>query len=1213
MFNIPQRLKRLTKRSLQLIYGPGEPELNKDKAVEFGLFDPDWYLSFHSDLRSADVDPWVHYLNHGFFEGRDPSPYLAHKTVKMMFEELPVDPHPILCVLAATGGLFRPRWYVETYPDVAQSGMDSWSHYYDFGVKELRDPGPDFSTFDYLQDYPDVREAQLNPLLHYSSDGHIEGRNVYRSLVETLEQADLSRIEKRLAGTGLVDPEWYLKTYADVRQAEANPLHHYLNHGCQEGRNPNANFSTLFYSDQINLGERGRELALLHYEVRGRYLGLRSSSQALKLVSAWPSGELPKHLEAQNPGPVAVMLHMFYTDLGPTFADALSAIYCPFDLLISTDSQDKVADIEAAFVHMPNLAKLDIRVVENRGRDIAPLVVTFGAELLNYDVALHLHSKKSKYGDALDGWLDYSLEQLLHSPLYVEAIFRRFAEDTETGVLCGMPFPPIVKHMHWAGCRPLALEALEKMGLPDAELSATDLDFPAGSMFWFRPKALAPLFNAGFAFEDFPEEEGQMNDTLAHAIERLFFYIPKCTGHTHEIIRPAVAGEFFAPRLVEPTQQPMDLPNFRRKKPDVSIIIPTYNQWEYTNACIRSIIEHTDPVATSYEVIVADDGSSDETLNVEAIFPGVRLIKTETNLGFLGNCNNAAGHALGHNLLFLNNDTQVQPNWLRPLVELMASDPDVAIAGSKLIYPDATLQEFGGVIWRNAGGLNYGRDQDPSLAEFNYIKQTDYVSGAALLVRHSWWKKKGGFDTRFTPAYYEDTDLCFEARNDGYKVMVHPRSLVIHFEGKSHGTDETSGIKKHQVINAKTFAEKWTDTLSTKHGDGSVLLRARERALEDKIVVVMDFLPPDFDQSAGGRHTYTYIRLLLNMGYRVKFVAEHLERLDQLVYVQHLRDLGVETLVPPTLGATVDWSFWLNRHKDAIDCLLLNRPSVAVKYGELAKSLHIPTLYFAHDLHFLRENRSEAYEEGTYADSHFKAAQRDAEIDLFRSAGFAYSPSQYEVNLLKSDYHLENVGYLPLFINDGELTPVDKPPKEKSLMFVGGMRHQPNLDGVKWFLEEVLPSITNKVPDATIHFVGGHYPLELRDHGSEQIIFHGRLPDEDLFELYGNVRGIIVPLRYGAGAKGKLVEAMQMGIPVISTSIGLEGVPDKENILKPHDSKIAFAKAAVDLLQKDDAEWLDVSQKLTASANVEFSKETAWSYFSDGLVRIGLEEGEPAS
>ena len=167
-----------------------------------------------------------------------------------------------------------------------------------------------------------------------------------------------------------------------------------------------------------------------------------------------------------------------------------------------------------------------------------------------------------------------------------------------------------------------------------------------------------------------------------------------------------------------------------------------------------------------------------------------------SNLGFLRSCNVAAKSCKGQYIFLLNNDTRVTEDWLDALVRVFEHHEDAGIVGSKLLYPDGSLQEAGGIIWRDGSGWNYGRNEDPLLPEFNYLKKLITFQGLQSFFEQIGFEKSKDFDERFSPAYYEDTDLAFRAREEGAEVYYQPQSVLIHYEGKSHGRDENSGVKK---------------------------------------------------------------------------------------------------------------------------------------------------------------------------------------------------------------------------------------------------------------------------------------------------------------------------------------------------------------------------------------------------------------------------------
>jgi GT2 family glycosyltransferase len=221
-----------------------------------------------------------------------------------------------------------------------------------------------------------------------------------------------------------------------------------------------------------------------------------------------------------------------------------------------------------------------------------------------------------------------------------------------------------------------------------------------------------------------------------------------------------------------------------------------------------------------FEVIVADDASTDETVHAEGTIKGVRFLRNESNQGFLESCNRAVATARGEYVLLLNNDTELKPGAIDALLATF-DRPSVGLVGAKLIYPDGTLQEAGGIIWNDGTTSNYGRQGDAQDPSYNYRRQVDYCSAAALMVRKSVWDELGGFDSRFRPAYYEDVDLAFRARKAGYEVCYQPLAEVIHFEGITSGKELDHGAKSYQETNAQRFREAWARELSTYPAPGA--------------------------------------------------------------------------------------------------------------------------------------------------------------------------------------------------------------------------------------------------------------------------------------------------------------------------------------------------------------------------------------------------------
>lgn len=624
--------------------------------------------------------------------------------------------------------------------------------------------------------------------------------------------------------------------------------------------------------------------------------------------------------------------------------------------------------------------------------------------------------------------------------------------------------------------------------------------------------------------------------------------------------------------------------------PEVSIIIPVYNQFSYTYACLASILENTKGL--SYEIIIADDMSTDETVNIETYIKNITVIRDGVNRGFLLNCNNAAKHAKGKYIFFLNNDTNVQDQWLDYLLQLIESDDTIGMVGSKLIYPDGRQQEAGGIIWNDASGWNFGRLDDPDKSEYSYVKEVDYISGAAILVRHDLWLKLGGFDEQYVPAYFEDTDLAFAIRSLGYKVMLQPRSVIVHFEGISHGTDTGSGIKSYQVTNKEKFLQKWKGELKRdQFANAEHVFLARDRSKYKKTIVVVDHYVPHYDKDAGGRCTNLYMKLMVSMGFRVIFIGDNFYRHEP--YTSELQQIGIEVIYGNWYAKNINQ--WIKTNGSYIDYVYLNRPHISIKYIDTFK-MHTKAkiIYFGHDLHYLREMRNY---EITKNPSLLKSSMewKETEFKLFHAVDVIHVVGSYEQKVLQEQILDKPIRNIPLFPYDSVYSVNSLVPgfsDRNDLLFVGGFNHKPNYDGIVWFIDHILPLIKMSIPDIKLFIVGSNPPDDLIQKQSSNIIITGYVTDNELERYYATSRVVVVPLRYGAGVKGKVVEALYHQVPVVTTSIGAEGLQEIDGVLTVTNHENEFSNAVI-RIYNDANTWTINSKASIGYVEKYFTVEAA--------------------
>lgn len=629
------------------------------------------------------------------------------------------------------------------------------------------------------------------------------------------------------------------------------------------------------------------------------------------------------------------------------------------------------------------------------------------------------------------------------------------------------------------------------------------------------------------------------------------------------------------------------------EKPLVSIIVPCYNQVDYTYRCLKSIYDNTKDI--SYEVILADDVSSDGTKNIGKYIKNINIIRNQKNLKFLLNCNNAAKSAKGEYILFLNNDTKVMENWLSPLVELIESKEDVGMVGSKLIYPDGRLQEAGGIIWRDKGGWNFGNGQDAELPEFNYVRETDYISGAAIMIKKSLWGDIGGFDETFAPAYCEDTDLAFEVRKHGYKVLYQPQSVVVHYEGISNGTDLTTGIKKYQVVNEEKFRSKWSEEMSKHYDNGQNPFCARERNFGDKkVVLFIDHYVPHFDKDAGSRTVFQYICLFLQKGYIVKFIGDNYFKHEP--YTTMLNQLGVEVLHGPWYANNIDK--WFDENMKYINYVFTNRPHISVKYiDKLREFPNVRIMYYGHDLHFMRMEREYEITGEPLLLTESKE-WKNKELSIMRNVDVVYYLSTLEKTVINDIDPSINVKNIMVNVFEKFQTNINYDfSKRNGILFVGGFAHTPNIDAILWFVNNVFPKILDK-KKIKLFVVGSHAPQEVLDLANEDIIVKGFVSDEELQLLYNQCKLSVVPLRYGAGVKGKVIEALYNGIPIVTTSIGAEGIIDIEKLVAIDDEEQAFADDVLSLYEDNDT-LKQMAENSQIYIKQRYSVDAAWSIIEE--------------
>jgi O-antigen biosynthesis protein len=618
--------------------------------------------------------------------------------------------------------------------------------------------------------------------------------------------------------------------------------------------------------------------------------------------------------------------------------------------------------------------------------------------------------------------------------------------------------------------------------------------------------------------------------------------------------------------------------------PRASIVIPVYNEFAHTLACLRAIAAH--PPRAACEVIVVDDGSTDQTASALAEVQGLGYLRRAGNGGFVAACNDGARQAKASILVFLNNDTVPQPGWLDAMLDTLDTYPSAGLVGAQLLYPDGRLQEAGGVVFADGSGWNYGRNESPDDPRFSFVRDADYCSGAAIALPRALFEALGGFDVRYAPAYYEDTDLAFAVRAAGHRVLYQPAARVVHVEGATAGTDPRQGVKAFQQRNRHIFVERWRAELERLPAPATPSAGSVHGCRPQ--VLVIDALVPDPARDSGSLRLVNLMRLLQEHGAHVVFLSsDHTHAPGSIAALQQH---GIETWPAPH---TKRVPAWLREHGRRFDCIQVCRHYVARDFMPLLRR-HAPQarlLFDTVDLHYLREQRAaEILGDGTLARR--AARTRELELDIVARADVTLVVSELERELLARDAPNARVEVLSnLHRVSGPGLPFAQ---RRDLVFVGGFRHPPNVDAVCWFVTDVFPLIRQRLPDVVFHCIGDHAPAEiLALTRCEGVRIHGHVPD--IAPWMDGCRIAVAPLRYGAGVKGKVNLSMAHGQPVVATSCAVEGMhlSDGRDVLVADDAG-AFAQA-VARLYSDEALWQRLSRLGLDNVQRHFSIDAARS------------------
>ena len=620
-------------------------------------------------------------------------------------------------------------------------------------------------------------------------------------------------------------------------------------------------------------------------------------------------------------------------------------------------------------------------------------------------------------------------------------------------------------------------------------------------------------------------------------------------------------------------------------EPRVSVIIPAHNKVNvtYYGLCALLVAHNK----ASFEVILVDDASTDETAEIESLVSGIRVIRNAEPQRFIRACNAGVAEARGEYVVLLNNDTEPTVGWLDALIDAFERFDNVGLVGSKLLYPDGTLQDAGGIIWGTGNPWNYGNRANPWDPRFCYARQADYLSGAAMMTTRAIWDHVGGLSSYLEPMYFEDTDFAFKVREAGFTTWFVPSSVVYHFEGMTSGTDTAKGFKRFQEVNRPKFKRRWARDCRHFGREGHLPDLEKDRGIVGRVLFI-DYATPREDRDAGSYAARREIELVQSLGYKVTFLPQNLAHLGS--YTDELERSGVEVITAPFALSVAEF---LEARASEFDAVYITRYTVAQETVHRIRQLAPQARIILNnaDLHFLRELRAALSEKDPSRLAAMRSV-REQELEMMKAADVVLSYNEVEHSVIAS--HTDGqarVMTCPWVVEiPGKVPPLKG---RRGLSFLGSFSHHPNREGVTWFCTEVMPRLDGTGAHLTIY--GSAMGEEIKALATDAIDPVGFV--EDLADAYDRHRIFVAPLLSGAGIKGKVISAIAHGIPTILSPVAAEGI----GLRHGHDCLIAETPQdwadAIIRLSEDDRLWAAMSEAARAYAAERFS-------FAEGRARM---------
>ncbi|MGA2031480.1 MAG: glycosyltransferase [Thermoguttaceae bacterium] len=637
-------------------------------------------------------------------------------------------------------------------------------------------------------------------------------------------------------------------------------------------------------------------------------------------------------------------------------------------------------------------------------------------------------------------------------------------------------------------------------------------------------------------------------------------------------------------------------------QPKVSVLLVLHNRAELTLACLRSLPADG---AMPLELILVDNGSTDQTPELLERIDGARILRNAENRGFATAVNQAAEHAAGEYLLLLNNDTQLLGDSLRVAAGFLDEHRDAGAVGGRILTLDGRLQEAGNIVWRDGSTTACGRGDDPYAPAAMYQRDVDYCSGALLMTPRALFREEGGFASVFFPAYCEDVDYCLQLWRDGWRVVYHPDISVLHYEFGS--SSSSAAACKLMARQRPLLVQRHRSWLAEQHPPGSAAfpaVRARDR--RKRILFLEDRVPYPW-LGNGYPRAHTILEKLVSLGYAVTFYPLQFPH-DTWAEVGRSISREVEVILNQGQAGLADF---LAQRRGYYDLFLVSRPhNMRILRQVLASKPDVlagaKIIYDAEALFVLREMR-ERESRGQHLSAGEVERQVSDEVFLAEGAYGVTCVSEAEAE----QFRCRGFRCVSTLAHATETRPGAAGfSARRGMLFVGPIHDpgSPNADSVRWLLTEIMPRLrrhSDNPPKLLLAglWCDGTMPKDL-DFSCVGVL--GKVAD--LTSLYDRVRMFVAPTRFAAGLPHKVHEAAARGLPAVVSSLLAEqlGWRHEQELLVADDPR-QFAECCR-RLEEDGQLW----QRLRDGALAAVTRDCSPQLFDRRLAQV-LEQALAAS